>query len=136
MQLNTTVQNDIIDHLIVSVKAPPTEPLKHRLKASSNILFLQNVFGMIKQVNEQVFTDERTRPNYITGVTSHGITLNALFNIIHTGFTATSLGIVPRTSETNGHSLGTPLSSYLLEALPLIPRLNGTEYNFLDIFQI
>ncbi|KAM0206104.1 hypothetical protein ACHAPA_012090 [Fusarium lateritium] len=140
IQSNTTVQNDIIDHLIVSVKAPKTasalEPLKNRLKASSNILFLQNGSGMIEQVNEQIFTDERTRPNYITGVTSHGVTLNAPFNITHTGFAATSLGMVPRASETNGHSLGTPLSSYLLEALPLVPRLNATKYSFLDVFQI
>ncbi|KAI9147266.1 putative 2-dehydropantoate 2-reductase [Paramyrothecium foliicola] len=128
--------DDIIDHLIISVKGPQTagalRSLKHRLDASSYILFLQNGSGIIETANEQVFTDEATRPNYITGVTSHGVTLNAPFDVTHTGFATASLGPVPRTES----DPATADTSYLLEALPLVPRFNGTSYSFLEIFQI
>ncbi|KAL6698858.1 ketopantoate reductase PanE/ApbA C terminal domain-containing protein [Trichoderma pleuroticola] len=130
------VQDDIIDHLIVSVKGAQTtaalKPLKHRLNASSHILFLQNGSGMVEAANEEVFTDPATRPNYLTGVISHGVTLNAPFDITHTGFSATSLGPVPRPkSDTEATA-----TSYLLEALPLVPRFNATTYSTVDILQI
>lgn len=135
--LSAGPQHDTIDHLIVSVKGPQTaaalKPLKHRLNASSHILFLQNGSGMIEAANEEVFTDEATRPNYITGVISHGVTLNAPFDITHTGFAATSLGPVPRTKP---GTEGAAPSSYLLEALPLVPIFNATAYSFLDVLQI
>lgn len=135
--LSAAPQHDTIDHLIVSVKGPQTaaalKPLKHRLNASSHILFLQNGSGMIEAANEEVFTDEATRPNYITGVISHGVTLNAPFDITHTGFAATSLGPVPRTKPCTE---GAAPSSYLLEALPLVPIFNATAYSFLDVLQI
>ncbi|KAF5013567.1 hypothetical protein FDECE_427 [Fusarium decemcellulare] len=135
---SSMIKDDIIDHLIVSVKGPQTssaiKPLKHRLNASSYVLFLQNGTGMIEDVNEHVFTKEETRPNYITGVTSHGVTLNSPFNITHTGFAATSLGLVPRSGQTTKSATAT--KPYLLKALPLVRRLNATSYSFLDVFQI
>ncbi|KAM0426007.1 hypothetical protein ACHAPT_008636 [Fusarium lateritium] len=135
--LSPSVQDDVIDNLIVSTKATRTaaalRPLKHRLNASSYVLFLQNGSGMIEDVNKHVFTDEETRPNYITGVTSHGVTLNSPFNITHTGFAATSLGLVPRNNKTTESMASIP---YLLEALPQVPRINATSYTFLDVFQI
>jgi 2-dehydropantoate 2-reductase len=131
----SSVKDDTIDHLVLSVKAPQTtaalRTLKHRLCKSSQILFLQNGSGMIEAANEQVFSDETTRPNYITGVISHGVTLNAPFNITHTGFAATSLGPVP---TTGCKPMIEP--AYLLKALPLVPRFNATSYSFLDVFQI
>ncbi|KAJ4264351.1 2-dehydropantoate 2-reductase (Ketopantoate reductase) (KPA reductase) (KPR) [Fusarium torreyae] len=132
-----TRRTDIIDNLIVSVKTPQTaaalRPLKDRLNASSHVLFLQNGSGMIEEVNKKVFTEESTRPNYITGVTSHGVTLNSPFNITHTGFAATSLGQVPRAKD---DVLEPTPPSYLLQALPTVPRLNATSYNFIQVFQI
>lgn len=134
--LSPVVQDDIIDHLIVSVKGAQTtaalKPLKHRLNASSHILFLQNGSGMVEAANEEVFTDPATRPNYLAGVISHGVTLNSPFDITHTGFSATSLGPVPRSDS--GTEATAP--SYLLEALPLVPRFNATRYSTLDILQI
>lgn len=133
---SSAVQDDIIDHLIVSVKGAQTtaalKPLKHRLNASSHILFLQNGSGMVEAANKEVFTDPDSRPNYLTGVISHGVTLNAPFDITHTGFSATSLGPVPR-SRSNTEATA---PSYLLEALPLVPRFNATTYSTLDILQI
>ncbi|CAH0056235.1 unnamed protein product [Clonostachys solani] len=136
----STVREDIIDHLVVSVKGAQTvaalQPLKHRLDASSHILFLQNGSGMMEEVSEKIFPDPQTRPSYITGVISHGVTLNSPFNITHTGFAATSLGPVPRSESTRNNSEKGAAASYLLEALPLVPRFNATAYSFLEALQM
>ncbi|PWY95184.1 2-dehydropantoate 2-reductase family protein [Aspergillus sclerotioniger CBS 115572] len=81
--------NTTITHLILTVKATQAisalRSLKPRLTSSSTILFLQNGCGMIDDVNEHLFPDPETRPNYITGVISHGVTLTSPFNATHTG---------------------------------------------------
>ncbi|PYH97877.1 ApbA-domain-containing protein [Aspergillus ellipticus CBS 707.79] len=93
---------DEIQHLILSVKAWQTaaalRPLQHRLTSRSTILFLQNGCGMIDDVNAGLFRDPSTRPNYIIGVISHGVTLLRSFHVWHTGISATSLGMVPRSA--------------------------------------
>ncbi|KAJ5341760.1 2-dehydropantoate 2-reductase family protein [Penicillium brevicompactum] len=109
-----------IKNLIVAVKATQTaaalEQLKHRLSPQSTILFLQNGCGMIDRVNAQLFPHPTERPKYIVGVISHGVTLRKSFDIIHTGFAATSLGLVPN-PDVGQETLE---SNYLLGALPLI----------------
>ncbi|KAL4952897.1 ketopantoate reductase [Aspergillus filifer] len=71
--------NDITDHLIVTVIAtqtvPVLRPLTARLKPSSTILFLQNGCGMLDEVSAHLFPDPPTRPHYLVGVISHGVTL-------------------------------------------------------------
>lgn len=47
------------------------EEVKNRFRRDSTILFLQRDPGIIRTVNENVFPDSRTRPNYITGGWSH-----------------------------------------------------------------
>ncbi|KAH7143444.1 ketopantoate reductase PanE/ApbA C terminal-domain-containing protein [Dactylonectria macrodidyma] len=135
-----TAQSSIIENLIVSVKATQTvsalRPVQQRLNNSSNILFLQNGSGMIEDVNISLFPDKTTRPNYIIGVISHGVTLNSPFDITHTGFSATSIGPVPREGEPANSELDAARPSYLLGALPLVSRFNATAYSFLDVFQI
>ncbi|KAK9242580.1 ketopantoate reductase PanE/ApbA-domain-containing protein [Lipomyces tetrasporus] len=129
-----------IENLIVSVKATQTvealRPLKQRLTRNSTILFLQNGSGMIEEANRQLFADPQTRPNYIVGVISHGVSLNAPFNITHTGFAATSLSAVPRSSGTDDGALVKGGDGYLLEKLPLVPRFNAKSYSFTDLLQI
>jgi 2-dehydropantoate 2-reductase len=132
--------SDIIENLIISVKATQTvdalRPLKQRLTAQSTIMFLQNGSGMIEAVNEKLFSDPQTRPNYITGIISHGVSLNSAFNITHTGFSATSIGLVPRSAKINDDLPTKTEDSYLLNALPLVPRLNAKSYCFTDVLQI
>ncbi|KAF7588197.1 hypothetical protein BBP40_006016 [Aspergillus hancockii] len=133
----TEAINTNISHLIVSVKATQTvsalKPLKHRLSAKSTILFLQNGCGTIDEVTETLFPDPHTRPNYIVGVISHGMTLNRPFVVTHTGFAAMSLGLVPRASEPCTHESS---CQYLLENLPLSPRLDATSYPYTEVLQI
>ncbi|KZF24776.1 2-dehydropantoate 2-reductase [Xylona heveae TC161] len=127
-----------IQHLIISVKATQTvsalEPLRSRLTPASTILFLQNGCGMIDEVNTYLFPDASARPNYITGVISHGICFNRPFDITHTGFSATSLGMVPDQNKAiDDPSRSRPL---LLRSLPLVSRLNATAYAYHDVLQI
>ena len=94
-------QDEIIYHLIVSVKAPQTvkaiQAVAHRLTHDSSILFLQNGMGVVDEVNEQLFPDEKTRPTYIVGVVSHGLYSNHPFSIVHAGEGTIALGVLPRT---------------------------------------
>jgi 2-dehydropantoate 2-reductase len=82
------MQIDMIDHLVVSVKGP------HRLNALLHILFLQNGSGIIKAINKEIFIEKAIWPNYITSIILYRVTLNTPFNIIYTGFTIISLGLI------------------------------------------
>jgi 2-dehydropantoate 2-reductase len=119
---------DTISNLILCVKSTQTvaalSPLLPRLSRSSNVLFLQNGAGMIEDANTHLWPNPATRPNYITGVISHGVELNRAFNVMHTGHAATAIGPVPRDDDA---SLS---SSPMLDALPLAPRLNCKTYDW------
>jgi 2-dehydropantoate 2-reductase len=132
-----------IDDLVVCVKSYQTvaalRPLVHRLSPKSSIMFLQNGAGMIEDVNQHLFPDLKLRPNYITGVIAHGVTLNSSFNITHTGDASTSIGLVPRSDAPRGTDPSgktPPVSSSLLRTLPLIPRLRCTSYEWPEILQL
>lgn len=128
---------DTIDHLVVCVKSTQTvaalRPLLPRLTPESSVLFLQNGAGMIEDVNEDLWPNPRTRPNFITGVISHGVTLKGPFSVKHTGPAATSLGPVPRDDGLN--QTIAPSTTFLLDTLPRAPRLNCQSYEFQDILQ-
>jgi 2-dehydropantoate 2-reductase len=132
-----SIETSSITNLIVAVKATQTasalQHLKHRLTPQSTILFLQNGCGMIDEVNERLFPQPTERPNYMVGVISHGVTLRKSFDIKHTGFATTSLGLVPRPSQ---KTADTNPSNYLLDLLPLSPRPNATAYTYTEVFQI
>jgi 2-dehydropantoate 2-reductase len=137
VQTTPSPSKDTIDHLIVCVKStqtvPALRPLLTRLTPKSSILFLQNGAGMIEDVNENLWPDPETRPSFITGVISHGVTLKGPFDIKHTGPAATSLGPVPR-DEGLDQTLA-PSTAFLLDTLPRAPRLNCQTFEFRDILQ-
>jgi 2-dehydropantoate 2-reductase len=125
---------DTISNLIICVKSTQTvsalRPLLPRLSPTSTILFLQNGAGMIEDANTHLWPNPATRPNYITGVISHGVTLNRSFDITHTGPAATAIGPVPRDDNT------TQPASHILDVLPLSPRLNCKTYDWPTILCI
>ncbi|OOF95051.1 hypothetical protein ASPCADRAFT_5637 [Aspergillus carbonarius ITEM 5010] len=126
--------NTPITHLILTVKATQTisalRSLQPRPTSSSTILFLQNGCGMIDDVNHHLFPDPNTRPTYITGVISHGVTLTSPFHATHTGASSISLGTVPSTTTP------TTKKEYMLHALPLSPRLTATSHPYPTLLQI
>lgn len=145
-ELNKDSGDSTINHLIVSVKATQTvsalRPLRHRLSATSIILFLQNGCGMVEDVNDALFPEPHSRPSYIVGVVSHGVTSDRSFHVHHRGPAAMSLGLVPQQCEKSS-SEEDPESRtssegyrYLLHSLPQAPRLNATTYSYINVFQI
>lgn len=94
-------QEGIIYHLIVSVKAPQTvwaiQAVAHRLTHDSSILFLQNGMGVLDEVNQKIFPDEKSRPTYMVGVVSHGLYSKRPFSVVHAGEGTIALGVLPRT---------------------------------------
>lgn len=66
---------------------------------------------------------------------SHSVTPNRSFDITHTGFSATSIGAVPRDSVDIG-AIPKSQSNYLLETLPRSTTLNARSYCYTDILQI
>jgi 2-dehydropantoate 2-reductase len=97
-------------------------------------MFLQNGAGMIEDANTFLWPNPSTRPNYITGVISHGVALNKPFHATHTGPAATAIGPVPRDDTPDSNT--SQSSSYMLDALPLAQRLNCRTYGWPTILQI
>lgn len=119
-------------NLIVSVKAPDTvialSRVTHRLCRDSTITFLQNGMGQIDEVNQQVFPDIETRPNYVFCVNSHGITRVNAYTIRHAGFGTISIGFQPRIRgsidplpPTARYIIRTITRTPLLAAVPFAP---------------
>lgn len=126
------VADEPIENLIIATKTIHTvqalRPLQHRLTAESSILFLQNGMGMVEEINEKLFTDARTRPQFLLGVITHGVGMESPFNIVHTGFAATSIGPASPDMDIS--------KDYLLGALPKSRLLNATAYSFEGILQM
>ncbi|EUC27239.1 hypothetical protein COCCADRAFT_41970 [Bipolaris zeicola 26-R-13] len=104
---------DPIDNLIVATKTTVTAcalgSVKHRLRKSSNILFLQNGIGTTDEVSALVFRDANSRPSYWVGVCSCSIYRVSPFSIVHAGRGAIELG--PVSSASHAPTCGIPTSS-------------------------
>jgi 2-dehydropantoate 2-reductase len=93
---------DPIYNLVVPLKAHQTVgsllAIKQRLGRHTSILFLQNGMGIIDEINEKVFPDPETRPNYILGIISHGVSSHpqGKFAAMHQGMGTIAMGMVPR----------------------------------------
>lgn len=92
--------DETIHNLILTVKAPQTvsaiTSIRHRLTSDSTILFMQNGMGMVEELNEKVFPDPNTRPNYMLGINSHGVHSMSSTAAVHAGHGIISLGVLPR----------------------------------------
>ena len=88
-----------ITSLIVALKAHHTLPviraLAPRLSANSTIVLLQNGLGVYEEVVEEVFRNERSRPNFILTSNTNGAFKTHPFHAVHAGIGAIDFGIVP-----------------------------------------
>lgn len=130
---------ETIHNLIVSVKAFDTinalKRVAHRLTRESSILFIQNGMGIIEEVNDQVFPDPETRPQYMLGVVSHAISRTKPFTLIHSGYGTTALTILPRYIEEVKPDF--ELSAlYLIRTMTSIPVLAAVGFGPTDLLQI
>ncbi len=137
---NQEPSSELIHNLIVSVKAQETVravwSVAHRLGRDSTILFLQNGMGMVEEVNEKVFPDERTRPNYVVGVISHGIYPRGPFSVVHAGMGTTAIGLLPRNPGQLQKEGYTPSARHLLRTLTRTPVLAAVSFAPTDLLQM
>ena len=137
---------DIIFNLIVSVKAQNTvaalQTIAHRLTKDSTILFLQNGMGIVDEINNMVFMDEKTRPNYVLGIVTHGVYSISSFRAVHAGMGTISLGVVQET-QVAVTSLGkidsamlAPSTTYLLQIVSRNPILAASTFPLSDFLRI
>ncbi|KAL8839568.1 MAG: hypothetical protein Q9170_001672 [Blastenia crenularia] len=131
-------QEEIIYNLIVSVKAFNTvdalRRIAHRLTRHSSILFIQNGMGIIEEVNDKVFPDPATRPQYMLGVISHGIYRTKRFTLVHSGYGTTALAILPRNIEDVKPDFESS-ALYLLRTMTRAPVLVAAGFPPTDLLQ-
>ncbi|KAF2220204.1 ketopantoate reductase PanE/ApbA C terminal-domain-containing protein [Elsinoe ampelina] len=125
-----------IHNLIVTVKIHLTVSamlsLKHRILPTTTICLLQNGMGVIDELNEHVFPDPETRPNYMLGIVSHGANSppgSQAFYAVHAGRGTIALSTLPRTRHAEA-DVSTPVeysptSRYLLRTLTRCPILGA-----------
>ncbi|KAL8945448.1 MAG: hypothetical protein Q9211_000051 [Gyalolechia sp. 1 TL-2023] len=132
-------QDETIHNLIVTVKALNTvdalRRVAHRLTQESSILFIQNGMGVIEEVNEKVFPDPAARPQYMLGITSHGIYQTKPFSLVHSGYGTTALAILPRNiEEVKPYFESSAL--YLLRTITRTPVLAAVGFAPTDLLQL
>ncbi len=136
-----------INNLILTVKAPQTvsalSAIKDRLSRQSTIVFLQNGMGVVDAVNEQLFPDVETRPNYMLGIITHGVHSESPFSIVHAGMGTTALGYLARhplsATHQDGHRLPQEMpqtARYLLRTLTRTPLLAAVGFSQTDLLQL
>ncbi|KAM3078486.1 2-dehydropantoate 2-reductase (Ketopantoate reductase) (KPA reductase) (KPR) [Clarireedia jacksonii] len=132
----------IISHLIVATKAQHTakaiQSIKHRLHPSSTLLFLQNGMGTVEEVNEKVFQHLPERPNYLIGVTSHGVYSNGPFSSVLAGRATATIASIA-SSQINGtarDSTNTENDNYLLHQVQQPEILNVKQVSHDQILQL
>ncbi|KAI9716091.1 MAG: hypothetical protein M1812_005518 [Candelaria pacifica] len=133
-----------ISNLIVTTKAQQTvlalSAVKDRLTRASTILFLQNGMGVIEEVNEKLFPNIETRPNYIIGITTHGVYPETAFSAVHAGFGTIALALISRyplagpTKPTKRRDWA-PSSRYLLRTITRTPVLAAVGFSETDMMQ-
>ncbi|KAL9006696.1 MAG: hypothetical protein Q9188_000570 [Gyalolechia gomerana] len=132
-------QDEIIHNLIVTVKALNTvdalRRVAHRLTRESCILFIQNGMGVIEEVNDKVFPDPATRPQYMLGVISHGIYHTKPFTLVHSGYGTTALAMLPRNIEEVKPQFE-PSALYLLRTMTRTPVLAAVGFAPTDLLQL
>ncbi|PWW72954.1 2-dehydropantoate 2-reductase [Tuber magnatum] len=89
-----------IANLIITTKAHQTvaalRPISERLTKDSTVLILQNGMGVLEEIKAEIFPDPASRPNFVLGITTHGIYPEGPFTLVQKGMGTISLGYVQR----------------------------------------
>jgi len=134
---------DTIYSLVVSVKAHATvealSTIAHRLGRESTVLFVNDGMGILEEVNQKLFADPKTRPEYMMGVSTHGMqTLSPFSSALH-GVGTIGLSLMPQQgfdfSEQTAPIL-CPSARYLLRTLTRTPSLTAMGLTASDLYQL
>lgn len=139
-------EEDIIDNLVVSVKASATADalsnVAHRLSKDSTVLFLQDGMGIMDEVNEKVFNDPQTRPKLMLGIVTHRLEAKSSFSSSLNGIGTIGLGYIadqrqPRLDFREDSSQPIPPSArYLLRTITRTPFLAAMGLTAPDLYQL
>lgn len=135
-----------IDCLVLACKATRAvkamASVKHRLSPDSTVLFLQNGMGVLDEVNSHVFPLPETRPNYVSGVFSHGLAQKGPFYIDYKGIGSMVSSPIPRSGDlvsqgnANEQSNDWAVSTkYLLRTMNLSQQLVSTTQTPIALLQ-
>lgn len=123
-----------IECLVVCSRAHITpqalRKVKHRLNSDSTVCFIHKGMGMVDKLNETLFTDPKSRPNYIQGIFTHGLLWRFPYGISHkvVGSLILSPVVTSQTpvidAEVDTH--WAPSTKYLLRVLTLTSSLVAT----------
>ncbi|PQE06192.1 2-dehydropantoate 2-reductase protein [Rutstroemia sp. NJR-2017a BBW] len=131
--------DEVINNLIITTKGAKTvaalTSIKHRLRSSSTICFIQHGAGVIDEINALVFPDPTTRPHYMLGNASHGVfPSDQPWTVSQVSHGQLKLTILPRdTDKSTGRGSvrrldpgWAPSSRYMLMMLCRDPELRAT----------
>lgn len=131
--------NTVIHTLIVTTEPSTTlsalSSIKHRLRKTSTICFVQDGLGIVEKINRLIFPDPRDRPTYVLGRITHDLkSTDRQFTIVEnrTGrFHCTKLPQVVQTKEEYFNPVinrtdfrWSPQSRHLVRSLTRTPELN------------
>ena len=95
--------------------------------------------GAIEEVSNQLFPDIESRPNYVAGIISHGLSAVSTFSSIHYGLNAAIIGVLPRgqliDAQTDWTEATPPTepSRYLIQQILDAPSLAGQEISATEV---
>jgi 2-dehydropantoate 2-reductase len=116
----------MIDNLIVTTKTTKTleaiRSVRERLNHDSTVLFCQNGMGTVDEINSNLFPEPHSRPQFLAGITSHGVYSTAPFKSVHAGLAHVTIG---HTAEKNSSRPDT--AKYLISKVIDANILNATE---------
>lgn len=109
-QLGFTDRSDAIDSLLVTTKADraldAVRPLAPRLTPATTIVLLQNGMGVVDELVDGIWPDERQRPRFVLGNVTHGCWSKRPFQSVHAGLGSIFLGLPPYTLSSLAHDNG------------------------------
>ncbi|GAB7324467.1 hypothetical protein MBLNU13_g08390t1 [Cladosporium sp. NU13] len=155
-------EDDTIHNLIVTTKASFTvgalSKIRHRLTPASTICFLQNGMGVIDEINEKLYPDEKDRPNYMQGIITHGVNVppeipeeKRAFYAVHAGHGTLSLSLIkssqakstprdliraPEDVHDTQSELWASSSRYLIRTLTRTPVLCAVGFTPTELLQL
>ncbi|KAI8939377.1 hypothetical protein NX059_003160 [Plenodomus lindquistii] len=117
-----------IQQLIVATKTHATvralQPIRHRLDASSTLLFLQNGIGTIDEVTTHLFPDTSRRPKYLAGIFNHGVYATSTFSSVHAGVADAVIGPISSASPASQNTTEDITNIDLANAITACPELS------------
>ncbi|TID29614.1 hypothetical protein CANINC_001733 [Pichia inconspicua] len=143
-----SLADEKIEFLLVCVKTFDTvaslTPLLNKINEKTRILLIQNGMGVVDELYEKVWKDEKSRPIIYQGVISHGVWQNAennnTYNYNHAGYGDSKICRIPKVLSQSEYAVE---EEHQLKSDPVILALVASDlrvstytYSDLLVYQI